>query len=89
MTAMTASEARKNLFGLVRQVNDDSDEVTILSKNGNAVLVGEDYWNSIKETMFLMSQPGTHRRLMESLARVRQGEHTERELIDPSATEVP
>ncbi len=42
--AITASEARKNLFSLIEQVNDDRTPVGIMSRHGNAVLMSrEDY----------------------------------------------
>ena len=42
MTTVTASEARKLLFPLLGQVDDDHSVVTITSKAGNAVLISEE-----------------------------------------------
>ena len=36
MTSITATEARKNLFGLIQKVNDDHAPVEVVSKHGNA-----------------------------------------------------
>ncbi|MGQ0631991.1 MAG: type II toxin-antitoxin system Phd/YefM family antitoxin [Sporichthyaceae bacterium] len=83
--AITASEARKRLFPLIQEVNDDAVAVEITSKNGNAVLVSADEWNSIQETLYLMRSPANAARLRESLAQVRRGEFTARELVDPDA----
>lgn len=44
--AISASEARKNLFPLIQQVNDDRAPVEITSKNGSAVLIAADEWEA-------------------------------------------
>ena len=87
MTVTTASDARTHLFGLIRQVNDDADTVTITSKAGNAVLVSEAEWDRIKETLFVMSQPG-YSHVPAALERLRRGDTsglTEHKLVDPDA----
>lgn len=85
MSVMTTSAARKDLFGLIAQVNDDVDTVTITSKNGNAVLVSEGEWEAIKETLFVASQPG-NAHVPAALERLRRGDMsglTEQKLVDP------
>ncbi len=80
MTAMTASEARRNLFGLIEQVNDDCDAVEILSKRGDAVLISAAEYRSLQETAHLLRVPANAKRLIESLTQLREGRGTEREL---------
>lgn len=59
MKIMNATNARKNLYKLIEEVNDCSTQVTITnSKGGNAVLMSEDDYNAIQETMYLYSIPG-------------------------------
>ncbi len=58
MPSITATNARSNLYRLIDQVNDESEPVTITGQRGNAVLVGEDDWRAIQETLYLMSVPG-------------------------------
>jgi antitoxin YefM len=82
MTVMTASDARKALFPLIQQVNDDADHVVITSKNGNAVLMSEAEYNSLQETEYLMRSPANVRRLLEAKESVRRGKARERALID-------
>ncbi len=48
--AITASEARKNLFPLIAQVNDDREPVEINSKSGNAVFMSRDDYEALAET---------------------------------------
>jgi antitoxin YefM len=47
--SITASEACKVLFSLIRQVNDDHDAIEIVSKHGNAVLVSADDYAALRE----------------------------------------
>lgn len=58
MTATSATTARAELYRLIDQVNEDSQPVTITGRRGNAVLVGEEDWQAIQETLFLASVPG-------------------------------
>ncbi|MBQ7216762.1 MAG: type II toxin-antitoxin system Phd/YefM family antitoxin, partial [Synergistaceae bacterium] len=57
MTATTLTKAQKNLPQLVDDVNDSCRPVIIVNEGSgkNAVLVSEDDWNSIQETMYLYS----------------------------------
>lgn len=58
MTPVTVTAARTNLYKLIDQVNEESQPLTILGQRGNAVLVGEQDWLAIQETLFLESVPG-------------------------------
>ncbi|MDT2004853.1 type II toxin-antitoxin system prevent-host-death family antitoxin [Rhodococcus opacus] len=82
MTAITATEARKNLFGLISQVNEDHTSVEIVSKDSNAVLMSKDDYESMVETAYLLSSPVNARWLLGSLEQARSGSTTKRELID-------
>ena len=67
MTATTLTEAQKNLPQLVDDVNYGYSPVIIVNDDGkNAVLISEEYWNSIQETMYLYSIPGTVENLIEA-----------------------
>jgi prevent-host-death family protein len=58
MNAVSATEARAKLAALIAKANASHDPVLITSKKGNAVLVSEDDWRAIAETMHLLSIPG-------------------------------
>ena len=59
MTSISATAARKDIYRLIDQVNADSAPVSITSTKGKgAVLVGEDDWAAIEETLALVSIPG-------------------------------
>ncbi len=67
VTAVSATTARSNLYRLIDQVNEESEPLTITGQRGNAVLVGEEDWQAIQETLFLASVPG----LAESIRQAR------------------
>ena len=59
MKAINATTARANLFKIMALVNENSQPITLTNAKGkNAVLVGEDDWNAIQETIYLNSVPG-------------------------------
>ena len=79
--SVTASEARKLLFPLIEQVNEDHVPVEITSKRGNAVLMSRDDFDALQETAYLLRVPANARRLLDSLAQAWSGEREEHELI--------
>ena len=58
MSAINITNARKELYNLVEDVNRYSEPTLIVSKKGNAVLISERDWNAIQETIYLNSIPG-------------------------------
>ena len=58
MIALTASEARANWYRLMDQVAEFHRPILISGKRSNAVLVSEEDWTAIQETLFLLSAPG-------------------------------
>jgi prevent-host-death family protein len=67
METINATNARKTLFGLIDQVNEESQPYTIVGKRGNAVLIGEDDWRSTQETLYLSSVPGLNTSIQKAL----------------------
>lgn len=61
------SQARKNIFGLVKRVNEECEPVFISSKNGDAVLLSHSDWRSIQETLYLYSVPGMKESIEEGI----------------------
>ncbi|MFI1918546.1 type II toxin-antitoxin system Phd/YefM family antitoxin [Nocardia sp. NPDC020380] len=82
MTAMSASEARKNLFPLIEQVNNDATAVHITSRNGNAVLISEDEYNSLRETLYLLRSPANAARLTQGIAQLESSEVVRKDLTE-------
>ncbi len=58
MSSINITNARKDLYRIVESVNETHDPIHITGKNSSAVLVGEDDWKSIEETLYLLSIPG-------------------------------
>ncbi len=58
MTTLTASEARANLYRLIDQAAESHEPILISGKRGSAVLVAEEDWKAIQETLYLLSVPG-------------------------------
>ena len=81
--AMSASQARKRLFPLIEQVNQDQEPVEIVSKAGSAYLVSADQWRSLIETAHLLRSPANAERLIRSIADAAAGRTEVQELIDP------
>ena len=80
--AVTASEARKNLFPLIERVNEDRVTVEITSRRGNAVLISADEFAALEETAYLLRVPANAKRLVESLQQARAGDREEHELAE-------
>ncbi len=78
--AITASEARKRLFPLIEQVNDDRAPIEITSKRGNAVLMSVDDYEAWQETAYLFRSPANARRLLDAAEALEGGEGREYEL---------
>ena len=72
--AISASQARAQLFPLIEQVNEDMKPVVITSKAGNAVLISESEYESMLETAYLLSTPANREWLLDSLAQADRGE---------------
>ena len=72
MNTINITNARQNLFQLVADVNVGFNPITIVNNKGkNAVLISEDEWKSIEETLYLSSIPG----LVEDINNIRKNEN--------------
>ena len=58
MTTLNVTEARSKLYSLIDEAAQTHQPVVITGKRNNAVLLSEDNWNAINETLFLLSVPG-------------------------------
>ncbi len=68
MTAVSSDKARENLPALIAQVSLSHEPVEILGEAGAAVLVSEEDWRSIQETLHLVSIPGMRESIREGMA---------------------
>lgn len=68
MASITATDARKDLYNLISRVNEDCTPISITTSKGKgAVLVGEDEWSAIEETLYLANIPGMAESLIEGI----------------------
>ena len=68
VTTVTATKARSALYALIDEANRSHEPIQITGKRGNAVLISEEDWRSIEETLFLNSIPG----MVESINEARE-----------------
>ena len=78
MTILTASEARANLYRLIDQTAESHQPIFISGKRTGAVLLSEEDWTAIQETLFLLSVPGMRESIKDGMA----------EPLEQSATEL-
>jgi len=67
MTTVTATEARTKLYKLIDETASGHLPITITGKRGNAVLLSEDDWNAIQETLYLLSITGMRESIRQGL----------------------
>ena len=67
MTTITATEARKRLYNLLDEVAESHEPVQIAGKRSSAVLVSEEDWRAIQETLYLHSIPGMKESILEGM----------------------
>ncbi len=67
MTILSATEARKCLYRLVDYVAASHDPIQIIGKRNSAVLIAEEDWRAIQETLYLTSIPGMRESIQDSL----------------------
>ena len=68
MPTLTATEARSKLYRIIDEVASSHEPIIIKGRRGNAVLISEDDWRSIQETIFLLNIPGMRESIREGLA---------------------
>ena len=67
MTMLSATEARKQLYTLLDDVAESHDAVQITGRRHSAVLVSEEDWRAIQETLYLTSIPGMKKSILKGL----------------------
>lgn len=68
MRTLNATEARSRLYALIDETSDSHEPILITGKRGNAVLLAEEDWNAINETLHLLSIAGMRESIREGLA---------------------
>lgn len=67
MNILNATEARAKLYSLIDETALSHQPIIITGKRANAVLVSEEDWNAISETLYLLSIPGMRKSIKEGM----------------------
>jgi len=73
MVTLTATEARRTLFDVIKHANQTHDVVRVQHKSGDAVIMSSEDYESLQETLILLSQPGFKDALNKSEQEIRDG----------------
>jgi len=68
MHVITITEAKNKFCHLIKKVNLSHEPIIITSKKGNAVLISENDWKAIQETLYFLSIPGMRESIKERMA---------------------
>jgi antitoxin YefM len=83
MRIINFSDARGNLRSVIDKVVEDADVTVITRRDApDAVVMSFDHYNSLMETVYLLSSPANAAHLAKSIEQVRGGDAQPRELID-------
>ncbi len=67
MASITVTEARKSLYRLLDEVSESHEPIQITGKRHNAVLIAEEDWRAIQETLYLHTVPGMKESIIEGM----------------------
>ncbi len=67
MTGITATEARSKLYRLIDETTESHQPIVIMGKRNKAVLVSEEDWSAIQETLYLLAVPGMRESIREGM----------------------
>ncbi|ADQ07879.1 prevent-host-death family protein [Caldicellulosiruptor hydrothermalis 108] len=66
MKTIPVTKVRQNIYKILEQVRISSEPIQITSKKGNVVLISEEDWNAIQETLYLLSIPNLRESILEA-----------------------
>ena len=67
MRTINVTKARANLYKLLNEAAESHEPIQITGKKSNAILISEEDWNSVQESLFLLSIPGMRESIIEGL----------------------
>ncbi len=67
MNTINVTNARKNLYKLVKSIIDSHKPVHITGKDGSVIMIAEEDWNAIEETLFLSSNPKLKKSILDGM----------------------
>jgi PHD/YefM family antitoxin component YafN of YafNO toxin-antitoxin module len=66
MKIMPVTKVRQNIYKIIEQIKRNSEPIQITSRKGNAILISEEDWNAIQETLYLLSIPNLKESIMDA-----------------------
>jgi prevent-host-death family protein len=67
MAGITATEARSNLYRLIDEAAESHEPIIIMGKRNKAILISEEDWSAVQETLYLLSVPGMRESIREGM----------------------
>lgn len=67
MKTISVTRARSNLYKLIDETKESHVPIQITGKRSNAVIISEDDWRAIEETLFLLSIPNMRKSIIKGL----------------------
>lgn len=67
MTTINATNARQNFFKLIEDALNTHKPITVTAKNGNVIIISEEDYATMQETMYLSSIPGMREKIIKGL----------------------
>ena len=85
MNAITYSNFRQNLRSIIRKINDDAERIVVTTNdNSNVVVMSQEDYDSMMETLYLMRSSENRNRINQAISQLEAGTGTERDLVDIS-----
>ena len=83
MNTITYSHFRQNLRSIIRKVNDDAERIVVTTNdNSNVVVMSQEDYDSMMETLYLMRSPENRSRINQAIKQLEEGSGTERNLVE-------
>ncbi len=67
MKTISIAKVRKNIYELIDIINEEKEPILIVGKRGNAILLSEEDWRAINETLYLVSIPGMRESIIKGM----------------------
>lgn len=68
MSTLNVTEARSNLYNLIDETAETHEPILITGKRGNAILLAEEDWRAVNESLYLLSIPGMRESIREGMS---------------------
>ena len=67
MNTINVTNARKNLYKIIKSINDSHEPIHVSGKNGSVVIIAEEDWKAIEETLFLTTDPKLRKSIIDGM----------------------